>query len=132
MSKLKIKINLDPIEDGIENLECFRFEEELAGMIVSTTGSWKAIHAGELTDVLERLAEIGEVTQLGEYWACFNSEKVLSINGDRYFIGSVVVLKEENEIPLTKEDINSMVQEVTNRLVEIIINGESVWAYAID
>ena len=135
MKKVKVRIELDPVNDGIENLKSFTEVNDDRGLIVSTTGEWRAISCEEMFSILEQMKD-NEVIIMDEYLGCINTEKILNLSGDRYFVGSIVAFKSGGQCSpvasLTKFDVEHILQEFNSRLVEIMINGESIAALSLE
>ena len=50
MEKIKVSIELDPINDGITNFEELIEVEDVRGVVVSTTGKWRPISGDDIKE----------------------------------------------------------------------------------
>lgn len=136
MNKLKVSIELDPVNDGITNFDELKEVEDVRGVVVSTTGKWRPISGDDITEIFDKLQKNSEAVVLGDYLGCINNEKAFNISGERYFVGSVVMFKCAGQCspisPLSSVDINQMVKTLRNHLVQITFDGQAVTALSLD
>ena len=74
MEKIKVSIELDPINDGITNFEELIEVEDVRGVVVSTTGKWRPISGDDITEIFDQMQMNSEAVVLGDYLGCINNE----------------------------------------------------------
>lgn len=142
MEKIKITMNLDPLNDGIKGIENYKFEEEqskevkedVEGIVISTTGDYKKLNTREFIEIMAKLSDNAEGIYLGKYFAVIPVTKEFCIAGDTYFVGSMVVFKgyEDEDETFTEQDIQCVYQAMSSKIEKIMINGEPVWAFRVN
>lgn len=136
MNTLKIKIQLDPISDGVGWDKEEKVNSEKRAVIVGTNGIYRLVEREEVIDILDKLQGIGVSDYLGKtkYVLVFNGDKILEVDSNRYIVGSVMVVKDTGEkVDLVDlDEIDTILKEFDSRLITLCSNGTRFSAYAID
>lgn len=98
MEELKIKIELDPVNDGLiwpeDNSDIKVDIHNTKGVVVGTDGNFRSIDIKEMDRLFEGIGDNGMARSLSdEYVMCFTSNAVVYTNSSSYLVGSVLVLK---------------------------------------
>lgn len=135
MKTIDVIIKLDPVEDGAKFLGTEPEREERRGLIMGTNGDFRKVDEQEVRKILRDLKDNIGADLLGrtDYVVAFNGKKVLKKNGHKYLVGSVLIVKdEENGIELLNDqEIKEAQTEFLSRLVPLQANGFSLAAYEI-
>ncbi|MBP5607917.1 MAG: hypothetical protein J6X66_06580 [Lachnospiraceae bacterium] len=134
MKDLEINIALDPVTDGASVIRVDEERESDAGaLVIATNGEYRRIDPEEAYDILSRMPKTAYAEHLGKspYMAVFNDEKIFEIREGRYFIGSVVILKWDEDGPdmLSGDDYDRAKKEFISRLSWLVVNGQKFTAY---
>lgn len=129
MRPFKLRFDLNPVSDGIVFVEDKNVGEsgELNALVIATNGEMKIIGLQETNAALMGLDGREGSFSMGddkEYVAFYNSDKIIDIGDERYFIGSVIVIKVCGyEIySVEKEDVDKIAAAFEERL-GILSNG---------
>ena len=91
----KAHINLDPVNDGVE----LKSEKENtlaeSALIIATDGQKRTVGFTEAMSILEKIKNI-KAERLGntDYIALYNGDKIVNFGNGRFFIGSVLILRD--------------------------------------
>lgn len=118
MDELDIRIELDPVKDGIVRFPV-NFNKYLCGeviarkaLIVGTDLSFRTIGTGEMDSIFEEIGENGLCEPIGKnYLLCFSEKGVINDGYIRYLVGSAVMIKigyDSRIVPLSDIDIKKM------------------------
>ena len=84
---------------------------------------------------MEELSETGESEYMGktDYLVIYNGNKAFNIDGQKYFAGSVLIMKYDGKriSLLTREEMEEAESVFTSRLVIMTGNGQDFSAYEI-
>ena len=133
--KIGIKISLDPVSDGVIEIEREEGPKDIHGLVIATNGDYKEVGAQEVAKILKGLAECFDVDCMGktDFVAVYNAGKIIRHDGRKYVIGSVLIVKETGEgIELLSEsELNQAINEFIGRLVAVKVGEASFAAYEI-
>ena len=99
MEELKIKIELDPVNDRIIQFPGNRSEIESdisnpKALVVGTDGNFRTVNTTELDRILEDLGEDGLAYSLSkDYVMVFSSRAIVHTEFGNYLVGSAVFMK---------------------------------------
>lgn len=118
MEDIKIRIELDPVRDGIIQFPGnpdLKLEEEIKNrkaIVIGTDGNFRVIDTAEMERIYEGMEGKCIAAPLGDdYVMCFSSDSVIDAEFTKYLVGSAMVLKIGNDSRirrLTDIDIKKM------------------------
>ena len=133
-SKVKVNINMDPINDGVvfNDSEERESERDVSGMILATNNSYKLLNNQEATDLLVQFGAINvSYFVLGEFACIYNSDKVFEVGGQSFLAGSVFILRESDDVfnlgQLDEVDIQNILSGIGDRIVNLV-NGDHTFS----
>ena len=137
MKSVEVNITLDPVSDGasIINLNVERKDE--GALIIGTNGDRKKASLAETVEILTKIQDISYGDYLGNtpYVVIINAEKILSLDGGAFFIGSALIMKDEGKGKglelLTGDEFDEAAKVFASRLVTLTANGQDFSAYEI-
>lgn len=133
---VKIRIELDPINDGIvmNDVEknTFDKDKDVSGVVLSTNNSLRLLTQKDATKLLLDFGrENVEYFVFGEFVCIYNNDKVFEIDGNSYIAGSVFVLREADDVmnlgQLDDDDIQTIISGIESRMVDLT-NGEHTFS----
>lgn len=131
---IEIKIDLDPVNDGIVS-KGKNAQDDGACLVIATNGDYKMIDANEAKNILDAL---GDDVKLYPFYKstcvmAYNRRKVINIAGNEFLIGSVLIINPaRKEITLNMDDIEDVSKEFFSRLVDIKLGlNQTVTAYEL-
>lgn len=137
----KFSINLDPIKDGF--VGTIEKAESTAGRyaVIGTNYDHRFISEKQFnayTDELSKKDTLG-LLMTGSFMVFYDTSKLIEIDGENYFVGSVLVVEPagENEAPhayswMDDSDIEEAKEDLSEYLTELIIDGERYDALHVD
>ena len=133
-SKVKVNINMDPINDGVvfNDSEERESERDVSGMILATNNSYKLLNNQEATDLLVQFGAINVSYFVLDEFACiYNNDKVFEVGGQSFLAGSVFVLRESDDVfnigQLDEVDIQNILSGIGDRMVNLV-NGDHTFS----
>lgn len=130
MRPFKLKFDLNPVTDGIVFIEDKKVGEsgELNSLFIATNGEMKLTGENETNSALRGLDGKAGSFSMGddkEYLAFYNSDRIMDIDDERYFVGSVIVIKVcgYELLSVEKADIEKIAAAFEERL-GILSNGK--------
>lgn len=133
-SKVKVNINMDPINDGVEfnDSEERESERDVSGMILATNNSYKLLNNQEATDLLIQFGAINvSYFVLGEFACIYNNDKAFEVGGQSFLAGSVFILRESDDVfnlgKLNEVDIQNILSGIGDRMVNLV-NGDHTFS----
>ena len=133
---MDINIVLDPVNDGIscntKHITC----KDKGALIIGTNGKSRFVGLERVPYELEGLADLSHSEYMEEtpYLLIFNANKVFNVGRKRFFVGSVLVLKSEDDgelLPLDRQDCQWAAEEFKDRLVTLVCDGQEFQAYEL-
>ena len=123
-----IEIKLNPLTDGFVNNSPHKAtDDKYNALIIGTNGDSRKADSEEICIILERLKNCAGSLMLGDsdYIVLFNDEKAFDLEEGRFFVGSMMVMKmnDENLCPLSDDEI-SEVKELLQDRMAILISGD--------
>ena len=99
MREIEVNINLDPVNDGADIINRKVEVKDRGSLIIATNGERKKVGIDETADYLSRLIQnsYGEFIGKTPYILIINSEKIFKAECGTYFIGSAVIMKDEEK-----------------------------------
>ena len=134
MELAQIKITLNPLEDGLLSLNGTCKINDRRGIVVGTNGAYRTVTGDEVSEIIENLGGVSQSTSMGDYLGVYDSRKVISPSGGKYFVGSMLVIAcDRSQIAksITEDEATKMYNEFMSRMVSISIGTESFGAYEI-
>jgi len=137
----KFSINLDPIKDGF--VGTIEKAESTAGRyaVIGTNYDHRFISEKQFnayTDELSKNDTLGLLIT-GSFMVFYDTTKLIEIDGESYFVGSVLVVEAagEDEAPhayawMGDSDIEEAKENLSDYLTELIIDGERYDALHVD
>ena len=95
---IDINIALDPVNDGIvqktEQITCI----SKGALIIATNGKTRFVSLERIPYELEGLADLSYSEFMGDtkYLQIFNANKIFNVGTGRFFVGSVLVMKNDD------------------------------------
>lgn len=142
MEDLKIRIELDPINDGIvqfpdNSKEAFGEDvKNRKAIVIGTDGNFRTIGTEELDSIIDGLGDDSMAESLSEdYVMCFSEKSVINAEFTRYLVGSVVVVKvgrDSRVKPLTDFDIEMMRVFFEMGLITLTYGKDKFDAYPLE
>lgn len=133
---VKIRIDLDPVNDGVvigdAAIEKNKRFVDVAGIVLSTDNRFRLIKKEEALELLFKLGDANYgFFEFDEFVCVYNKDKVLNIDGDSYFAGSVLIMKRDDYIDdlgeIDEECIPTILEEIGSRIVDIS-NGDQYFS----
>ena len=124
-------MNLDPMNDGF--FGTIEKAESTAGkcLVVGTNYDHKVISESQFEEITGKLSQEERLGLLiiGDYMLYYDTSKLISIDGDNYFIGSFLMVQVSNDGQhayswLRADDIRAAKDEITDYFTEVVIDGE--------
>ncbi|MBQ6409414.1 MAG: hypothetical protein IJJ64_15440 [Butyrivibrio sp.] len=142
MEELKIKINLDPVTDGIIQFPG-NFNRNVGGdirnrkaLVIGTDGNFRTIDTAEMDRIFDGIGEEGYAEPVGDdYLLCFSSKSVMNAEFTRYLVGSAVMVKvgKDSRIkPLSDIDIKLMRTYFQMGLITLTYGKKKFLAYPLE
>lgn len=140
MEELKIKIELDPVTDGIIQFPG-NFKKDVSGdirraLVIGTDGNFRTIDTAEMDRIFDGIGQDGYAAPVGDdYLLCFSGNSVMDSGYSRYLVGSAVMVKvgKDSRIkPLTDIDIKLMWTYFQMGLITLTYGGEKFGAYPLE
>ena len=134
-------IELDPVKDGF--VGTIEKAESTAGRyaVIGTNYAHRFISEKQFnayTDELSKKDTMG-LLMTGSFMVFYDTSKLIEIDGESYFVGSVLVVEPagENEAPhayswMDDSDIEEAKEDLSDYLTELIIDGECYDALHVD
>ena len=93
MNRLKVTIELDPVNDGAVFAESSFKKKEEGALIIGTNGEKRIAGVIETQKILDSLTAVGHGEYMGktDYLMMINGNKVLKIGTGECFIGSALI-----------------------------------------
>ena len=137
MREIEVNINLDPVNDGADIINKNVEVKDRGSLIIATNGERKKAGIDETADYLSRLIQnsYGEFIGKTPYILIINSEKIFKAECGNYFIGSAVIMKDEEKGKglelLSGDEFTEAAKAFEGRLVVITAGGKDYSAYEI-
>ncbi|MBO6241991.1 MAG: hypothetical protein J6O61_14395 [Butyrivibrio sp.] len=142
MDELKIKIDLDPVTDGIiqflgnyDKNTGFDIRDRKA-LVIGTDGNFRTISTAEMDHIFDGIGENGYAEPVGDdYLLCFSEKSVMDAEFTRYLVGSAVMVKvgRDSRIkPLSDIDIRLMRTYFQMGLITLTYGREKFDAYPLE
>lgn len=132
---LDIKIELDPINDGIAENENKIVRKDEGGLVIATNGDYRILDVDNVADILDDLWNLSYSESMGKsgFIVILNARKFIRVGGSRYFIGSALIMKEDEGgvTTLNGDDYEKAVKEFRSRLVTLVCDGQEFSAYEL-
>ena len=116
MEELKIKIELDPVTDGIIQFPG-NFMKDVSsdirkGLVIGTDENFRTVNTDEMDRIFDGIGQDGYAAPIGDdYLLCFSGNSIMDMGYARYLVGSAIMVKvgKDSRIkPLTDIDIKIM------------------------
>lgn len=127
MSEVGIRIQLDPLKDGLIRREEKEVKKECRVLILATDGQLRLCTMREAGEIIHALGENMGCLSLGStnLVVIYNKEKRFVAEGDAYFAGSMLVMKEtENHLGALTEEEMLRAQDLLDARMTKICAGE--------
>ncbi len=116
MEELKIKIELDPVTDGIikfpGNFMADVSGDIRKGLVIGTDENFRTVNTDEMDRIFDGIGQDGYAAPIGDdYLLCFSGNSIMDMGYARYLVGSAIMVKvgKDSRIkPLTDIDIKIM------------------------
>nr|WP_297708677.1 hypothetical protein [uncultured Butyrivibrio sp.] len=137
----RFSMELDPMKDGF--VGTIEKAESTAGRyaVIGTNYAHRFISEKQFnayTDELSKKDTMG-LLMTGSFMVFYDTTKLIEIDGESYFVGSVLVVEpaNENEAPhayswMDDSDIEEAKEDLSDYLTELIIDGERYDALHVD
>lgn len=135
LDSLEIKIQLDPVSDGIIAFPKKDKIKDQRGIVIGTNGEYRIVNAEEVADIFNRFDDNAMAISTGDYVGVFDERKAINISGSKYLVGSMLIFKSYNTdivMPITEDDIARMIIEFKSRIVTLTTGKENFSAYEIN
>lgn len=137
MSDVRIRINLDPLHDGIEyaGTECSIDRTDKQAVVIGTNGKYRQISLKEARAIMAALDHCSASMILDDdYIAVYNSNKTFSMEGADYYAGSMLVLRMAGSrmMPLSEEELKEVMELMKERTAEFRSGAEYFSAIELD
>ncbi len=123
-----IEINLDPVNDGFEDIETQETAVSEHAFIIATNGEKRFADMEEVKEILKKLDSKGGsiIIGKGSYMVIFNREKTFDQMTGKFFVGSMLVMAigDEDELTLIPDDELELVMELLENRMVTMVNGE--------
>ena len=140
MEELKIKIELDPVTDGIIQFPG-NFMKDVSsdirkGLIIGTDENFRTVNTDEMDRIFDGIGQDGYAAPIGDdYLLCFSGNCIMDTGYARYLVGSAIMVKvgKDSRIkPLTDIDIKLMRTYFQMGLITLTYAGEKFGAYPLE
>lgn len=132
---LDIKFELDPVKDGIAVNANKIIRKDEGGLVIATNGDFRCMDVDQVSDLLDDLWEVSCSESMGNsgFIVILNARKIIRIGGSRYFIGSALIMKEDDGgiTTLTGDEYEKAKKEFNSRLVTLVCDGQEFSAYEL-
>ena len=121
-----VKINLDPVNDGI--VGTIKGIRATSGkyVVIGTDNTHRIITEEEYFDLMEVMEKV--VLFIDEYIIVLDGRKLIRFDGDDYFVGSFILSARSEKTGqykhLTEDEIEEIKEKLTGYMTDILINGE--------
>ena len=135
MNAVKISIQLDPVRDGIVAFPNAVKVDDRRGIVIGTNGKHRTVNAEEVQDIIDRLDENSVGSTVGDYIGICDSRKVLTVDGTKYLVGSMLIVKCYDSnlfMPVSEDDIAKIVIEFGSRIITLSAGEEDFSAYELE
>ena len=103
--------------------------------MIATNGDYRILDVDNVSDLLDDLWNLSYSESMGKsgFIAIFNARKIIWVGGRRYFIGSALIMKEDEGgvTTLNGDDYEKAVKEFRSRLVTLVCDGQEFSAYEL-
>ncbi len=135
MRKIKVSINLDPVNDGAEIEETKLKKKNEGALIIATNGERRIVEADEAQEIIDRLSDVGHGEYMGNtpYLIMLNGNKIINLGGGRCYVGSVIVMKFDGVglTLLSGDEFDEAAKEFESRLITLVGDGQEFSAYEL-
>ena len=135
MNRLKVTIELDPVNDGAVFAESSFKKKEEGALIIGTNGEKRIAGVIETQKILDSLTAVGHGEYMGktDYLMMINGNKVLKIGTGECFIGSALIMKYDGKGLgfLSGDEFDEAAKEFESRLITIVGDGQEFSAYEL-
>ena len=135
MNRLKVTIELDPVNDGAVFAESSFKKKEEGALIIGTNGEKRIAGVIETQKILDSLTAVGHGEHMGktDYLMMINGNKVLKIGTGECFIGSALIMKYDGKGLgfLSDDEFDEAAKEFESRLITIVGDGQEFSAYEL-
>jgi len=133
MSKEKVRIELDPLNDGIVG-EVKKLSSGAGKyLVIGTNGEHRLISEEEYFDYVDAMDKVPLF--IADYMLFFERSKMLFIDGDAYLAGSFLLVKLTDKPGefrhMTEDEIDEIKENLSGYMVDIFIDGERYSALEI-
>lgn len=134
MKNFEINIILNPAKDGITMMPKKPVKNGKI-MIIATNGDYRFADKEEVAEIVDEIGDNLEMDYLYKdiYGVFFDKSKILSADGVKYLVGSVIVMNVANDdvAELDDEEVSFVKGAFISRLVELRAYEEAFNAYEI-
>ena len=140
MEELKIKIELDPVTDGIIQFPG-NFMKDVSsdirkGLVIGTDENFRTVNTDEMDRIFDGIGQDGYAASIGDdYLLCFSGNSIMDMGYARYLVGSAIMVKvgKDSRIkPLTDIDIKIMRTNFQMGLITLTYGSETFGAYPLE
>ena len=140
MEELKIKIELDPVTDGIIQFPG-NFMKDVSsdirkGLVIGTDENFRTANTDEMDRIFDGIGQDGYAAPIGDdYLLCFSGNCIMDTGYARYLVGSAIMVKvgKDSRIkPLTDIDIKIMRTNFQMGLITLTYGSETFGAYPLE
>ena len=140
MEELKIKIELDPVADGIIQFPG-NFMKDVSsdirkGLVIGTDENFRTVNTDEMDRIFDGIGQDGYAAPIGDdYLLCFSGNSIMDTGYARYLVGSAIMVKvgKDSKIkPLTDIDIKIMRTNFQMGLITLTYGSETFGAYPLE
>jgi len=140
MEELKIKIELDPVTDGIIQFPG-NFMKDVSsdirkGLVIGTDENFRTVNTDEMDRIFDGIGQDGYAAPIGDnYLLCFSGNCIMDTGYARYLVGSAIMVKvgKDSRIkPLTDIDIKLMRTNFQMGLITLTYGSETFGAYPLE
>ena len=140
MEELKIKIELDPVTDGIIQFPG-NFMKDVSGdirkgLVIGTDENFRTVNTDEMDRIFDGIGQDGYAAPIGDdYLLCFSGKSIMDTGYARYLVGSAIMVKvgKDSRIkPLTDIDIKIMRTNFQMGLITLTYGSETFGAYPLE
>jgi hypothetical protein len=140
MEELKIKIELDPVTDGIIQFPG-NFMKDVSsdirkGLVIGTDENFRSVNTDEMDRIFDGIGQDGYAAPIGDdYLLCFSGNSIMDTGYARYLVGSAIMVKvgKDSRIkPLTDIDIKIMRTNFQMGLITLTYGSETFGAYPLE
>ena len=142
MEELKIKIELDPVTDGIIqfpgncNKDVGGDINDRKALVIGTDGNFRTVDTAEMDRIFDGIGHDGYAYSIGnDYVMCFSGNSIMNAEFTRYLVGSAIMVKvgKDSRIKsLTDIDIKLMRTYFQMGLITLTYGGEKFGAFPLE